>query len=154
VWLALHCVRQGLSAICSKIVDFSAIICTYIDCAHTVSLRSFGMTTLMLCYLQRSYYTPVAKWYGTVAGSAVAFTVSGLFHEYMYASMLFWGAPQGVYRFGEVLVFFLLMFVMCCAPWWNTRQLTQVRPCICYSTTCTHHISLQLLRDSLPEPTL
>jgi hypothetical protein len=105
----------------------------------TFSSYNYFRTTTT-CSLQRSYYIPVAKRYGPVAGSAVAFTVSGLFHEFMFGTMLFWGAPQGVYRFGEVLVFFLLMFAMCCAPWWNTKQLTKVRLC-----TGTAHASYTAL---------
>jgi hypothetical protein len=119
----------SVSSICATILNrlVPAVLLTFSMC----TCISLLFRARPLLHAQRSYYTPVAKRYGPVAGSAAAFTVSGLFHEFMFGTMLFWGAPVGVYRFGEVLVFFLLMFVMCCAPWWNSRKLTQVRPCIC-----------------------
>jgi hypothetical protein len=132
--MSLHCLGCSARCIymCMSAQQSVCLLCCFLYCCVLTSHYSFvhvGCCTAyyFMCSLQRSYYTPVAKRNGTVAGSAAAFTVSGLFHEFMFGTMLFWGAPQGVYRFGEVLVFFLLMFAMCCAPWWNTRKLTQVK---------------------------
>ncbi|KAG5189005.1 hypothetical protein JKP88DRAFT_353218 [Tribonema minus] len=77
--------------------------------------------------LKRTYSRPVSKRYGAMAGAAAAFCVSGLFHEFKW-NMMFYGAPRGVYRFGEVLWFFALMFALCCAPWPDAERLVKEHP--------------------------